>query len=323
MTIAIIIIAALVVLLAGLFGVARHAANEITRKRKATLDEIFLRVEADGLYSKERFDRLAKEDVEITGADGLKLKGYWHEPFPHANRAVVLVHGYTVAFPWMLQFVDMYVQLGFNVLLVDQRAHGRSEGTYSTYGYKEKYDVDAWVTWLRQRKGDGCVIGLHGQSLGGGTVLEYAGLVHAQDTIAFIVADCPYSDLTALIHHQIRNLNRMPTFPLLGITNLLVRLYAGFWFHDVSPIRRLPGNALPILFIHGSEDIYVPTWMSIALHKAAKTGLKKLVIVDKAVHANAYGTDKALYEREVTTFLEEALPSSLPNLSRSIPVESV
>jgi len=288
---------------AGLFFVARHALREITQKKVTTEDEHFQKIEADGLFTREAFERLPKIELELTSQDGLKLRGHFIEDGASSRKVVLLVHGYTAGFPWMLQFVNMYRRMGFSVLVFDQRRHGRSEGLYSTYGYKEKYDVAAWVQWVRDRKGDDCVIGLHGQSLGGGTVLEYSGL---DNDIAFIVADCPYSDLTELMVHQFRNLNRIPTFPLFAFTDWLMRLQAGFSFRDVSPIRTIRDNPVPVMFIHGTDDVFVPTWMSEAMYKA-KQGVKRLLLIKGAVHANAYGVSTEEYEREVEAFVTEAL----------------
>ncbi|MEI0739643.1 alpha/beta fold hydrolase [Paenibacillus sp. JTLBN-2024] len=118
-------------------------------------------------------------------------------------------------------FMDMFREEGFNVLLVDQRRHGKSEGKYTTYGYHEKHDVAAWVRYIKDAYGENCVVGLHGVSLGGGTVLEYLSLPEAD--AKFVIADCPYSDLTRLMHHQLQRLNHLPAALFLPLVNARMR----------------------------------------------------------------------------------------------------
>lgn len=307
MTVAIVFVVIVCIVAIALYFITRYAFNQMTRMQKVSPDECFQRLEKEGLYSKEQFDGLPQERIELKSSDGLRLQGVFIEPYPESNRVIILVHGYTVAFPWMLQFAEMYIRLGFNVLLYDQRRHGSSEGLYSTYGYLEKQDLDLWVGWVVERKGDNCMIGLHGQSMGGGTVLEYAGMHRYEQQIKFVIADCPYSDLTELMKHQVRNLNRIPTFPLLTLIDWMARARAGFRLRHVSPIRSIQESEWPILFIHGEKDNFVPTYMSEALYQVKRRGKNKLLIVKGAVHAVSYGMDRDLYEREVEAFIQEVL----------------
>lgn len=307
MTIAIVLLVIVGIVVIALYLLTQYAFNQITRMQKVSPDECLQRLEQEGLYSKERFDGLLQERIGLKSSDGLRLHGIFIEPYPESKRVVILIHGYTVAYAWMMQFAEMYIKLGFNVLLYDQRRHGSSEGMYSTYGYLEKQDLDLWIGWVVERKGDDCIIGLHGQSMGGGTVLEYAGMRRYEQQVKFVIADCPYSDLTELMEHQVRNLNRIPTFPLLNFIDWMVHARAGFRLRDVSPIRSIQKSKWPILFIHGAKDNFVPTHMSKALYQVKRPGINKLLIIEGAAHAVSYGTDKERYEREVAQFIEEVL----------------
>lgn len=304
-----IIIAILVLLALGIaaYLVVRHAFNQVTRMRRSTHDELFNKVEAEGLYTREQFEQLNKESIELISSDGLKLRGYYVDSHPSSNRVIILVHGYTVAFPWMLQFVDFYVRHGFNVLFFDHRGHGASEGEFATYGYKEKYDLSLWIDWVVKHKGEDCLIGLHGQSMGGGTVLEYAGMNRHEKQVKFIIADCPYSDMTKLMEHQLLKLNSVPRFPFLMWIERMVFARAGFQFQGVSPIRSIKNSKLPIFFIHGDADAFVPTYMSEEMYKEQREGENRLLLVEGAVHAVAYGKDKALYERELAAFIDDTV----------------
>lgn len=293
----------LLLILAVVAGMSIHAFNGMTLGRRLTLEESFNLLEKDKLYSREEFEKLPKEEIEIKSSEGLRLKGTFIEKNKDSREVVIIVHGYTANYIWSLQFIDMFFKEGFNVLLIDQRSHGRSEGKYATYGYYEKYDLNLWITWVRQRIGEDAVIGLHGQSMGGGTVLQYAAI---NKYVKFIIADCPYSDMRQLMKHHFNKLNHTSSFPFIYTTDIRLRRLAKFSMKDVSPINSIKDKEIPVLFIHGSKDNFVPTHMSQDMYEAKK-GYKKILIVEEAVHANAYGTNKELYEKEVHNFLEEVL----------------
>ncbi|MDK8182821.1 alpha/beta hydrolase [Paenibacillus sp. UMB4589-SE434] len=279
-----------------------YAVNRMTQMKCSTYEGCFDMLEEYKVYSRKQYEALYKEDITIMSHDGLKLCGVYIEQHPQSKRIVILIHGYTAALPWSAQFLPLFSRLGFNALLIDQRRHGNSEGKYTTFGYKEKYDVQAWVDWVVNRKGDDCIIGLHGQSLGGGTVLEYIAIHRPQ--VRFVVADCPYSDLTKLIRHQVTKLNHMPAWPTMTLVNRLLKRKAGFKMEDVSPIHIIAHSKLPIMFIHGKSDIFVPTYMSEEMFNI-KPGPKQLLLIDKATHGVAYCYDQELYEAEVTRFVQQ------------------
>lgn len=292
-----------VLILVIIYGISVHAFNTATLDRRSTVEECFNRIEKDGLYSRVEFEKLPREEIELKSHDNLTLRGTFIKEFKDSKKVMIIVHGYTSTHAWASQFLKMFFKEGFNVLLIDQRSHGRSEGKYATYGYYEKYDLDLWVNWVKNKVGEDAVIGLHGQSMGGGTVLQYAAI---NKYVSFIIADCPYSDGIELMKHQFKKLNRLPTFPFLYFTDLRFRRLAKFSIKDISPINAIRNSDIPIMFIHGSKDNFVPTYMSEEMYKAKK-GYKKLLIIEGAVHATAYGTNKELYEKEVHEFLEEIL----------------
>lgn len=302
-----VIIIVLILLLLIAFGIIHFTFRQITQMRLQTTKAVFDYLEGTGVYTKERFESLDKCEVHVTSRDGLKLSGYVLEYHPKSPRWVIIVHGYTVSLFVSTQYIDMFQEKDFNILLIDQRRHGMSEGKYTTYGFKEKYDVDVWVKWILEHYGDHCVIGLHGQSFGGGTVLEYLSI--ANPHVKFVVADCPYSDLTELIRYQLTVLNKIPkipAFPLLSIVDRYMQRKAGFRLGQVSPLKAVEHSRLPVFFIHGTEDRYVPTHMSQDLYNH-KPDPKRLQLVKDAVHGNAFGVDPQQYTHEVHTFIDEAL----------------
>lgn len=299
MYITIIILLFLAILAA---GITHFGFLQITQMKVKNDLSLFTVLESLGLYSRDRYEALVKKEIILSSVDGLKLSGAAIELYPDSKRWMIIVHGYTGSRAFSTQFIDMFTDEGYNVLLIDQRRHGRSEGRYTTYGFYEKYDVQTWVNWLVEQHGKDTEIGLHGQSLGGGTVLEYLSIAVPQ--VKLVIADCPYSDLTDLMKHQITKLNKVPAVPFFRWVHNRIRKKAGFSFEQVSPIRSVRESHLPVMFIHGTNDTYVPTHMSQEMYDV-KPGPKKLVLIQGAIHANAYHIDPQKYRQEIRSFLHE------------------
>ncbi|AWB43324.1 alpha/beta hydrolase [Paenibacillus sp. CAA11] len=302
----IIIAIVLLILILTVSGITRFGFHQMTRMRLRPAENITNYLERTGIFTIDKYDSMSPRQVQVTSHDGTRLSGQVLEAHPDSKDWVILVHGITCSLLQSIPFAGIYEEAGFNVLLIDQRRHGQSEGKYTTYGYHEKHDVESWVEWILEHYGEDCQVGLHGQSLGGGTVLEYLGIAHP--AIKFVVADCPYSDLTELIHYQLTVLNKLPAFPFLRLIDRRLGSKAGFRLAQVSPIRNVQASQIPVLFIHGTEDRYVPTWMSQNMYDV-KTGPKELLLVPGAVHANAYETDPKRYKETVAAFAKQHLAS--------------
>ena len=292
----------IVLLLIGITAVSRHAFRQVTLWERSSLDSAYTTVESFGLLTREEFEGIPKEDVSIMSKDGHALRGYYIERYPEGNKVIILVHGYTANHIISAQFISLFADEGFNVLLIDQRGHGRSEGTYASYGFHERDDLDAWVEFVRRRAGKDALIGLHGQSMGGGTVLMYAGI---SQYVKFIIADCPYSDMEELMKYQLKQLNHVPLFPFMGLLDRSLKKTAKFSMRQVKPIDEVKDKDIPLLLIHGNKDTFVPTQMSVDIHNQKRIGLSELLIIDDAIHANAYPTNKERYRDKVHQFLQQ------------------
>ncbi|WP_278319541.1 alpha/beta hydrolase [Clostridium tepidiprofundi] len=213
----------------------------------------------------------------------------------------MIVHGITVGIPTSIKYMRMFLDRGWNVLMYNQRRHGASEGKYSTYGYYEKYDLDLWVNWVVNRNGEDGIIGLHGESMGAATVLQYADINKYVD---FIIADCAYSDMNELMKFRIKEDIKLPAFPMLKFVELKSKRRARFSFKDVSPINSIKYNEIPVLFIHGKNDKFVPTYMSEKMYEVKK-GMKRIYLADGAAHACSIEVDKQKYEEVVFEFINE------------------
>ena len=161
---------------------------------------------------------MAREELEIVSDDGLKLKGYLFLNDKPTDETAICVHGYNSN-----GFVDFatvgleYLKRGYNLLLVTNRACGKSEGKWTGFGILESADTAKWVDVIAGRFPGGNIV-LHGCSLGGATVCMMADMV--MKNVGCIVSDCAFEDLKGQLKHMAKFMAHIPSFPLLNLTEL-------------------------------------------------------------------------------------------------------
>lgn len=244
------------------------------------------------------------ESVEITSYDGLKLRG-WYLPAGDGKRAILLMHGYrstggTSDFANMLRF---YHGLGLSMLVIDQRGHARSEGEHICYGVKERYDCKSWLEWLNATKHPQDLF-LAGLSMGAATVLMAAALTLPAN-LRCIIADCGYTSPWDICAHVVSLRYHLPAWLILPLANIGMRLYAGYALNGASATEAMLHNeSLPVLFIHGGKDDFVPTAMGRANYEACRAP-KQLYIVPLAGHAMSAWLDPKGVQNAIAGFVEK------------------
>ncbi|WP_042350291.1 alpha/beta hydrolase [Bacillus massiliigorillae] len=297
----------IVILLASLIGVSSYFYNiAVASGPKDFLnDNPDLEVSSDmnlKYEGKEWLARTTFEDVTITSDDGLKLKGYYFEAKKPTNKTVIIAHGYSGVAKDMARFAKFYQEkLDYNVLMPDARGHGESEGNYIGFGWPERRDYQKWINYIIEKNGQDSEIVLHGVSMGGATVLMTSG-EELPKQVKAIVEDCGYTSAEGVLKYQLKRMYNLPSFPIIGSTSAMTKLRAGYTFAEASALEQVKKAKLPILFIHGEDDTFVPVEMVHELYKAAKTE-KELYLVPNAEHGNAYDANPATYEQKVTEFI--------------------
>lgn len=246
------------------------------------------------------------EDVNIRSRDGLLLHAYYLPAQTSSDRLVMLHHGFTSNALDNSTHAMFFHNLGYEVLLLDLRAHGESEGKYVGFGILDRFDTLEWVRYVRKRFGEGMRIVLHGTSMGAATVLMALGLPEIQETVSAVIADCAYTSPSDIFTHVIETNYHLPAAPILKATSLRAKAAAGYSFDEYSTLNALADNHVPVLFIHGMEDKFVPTWMS-RQNYAVCPSKKKLMMVDHAGHGSSVFEDQARYETTEREFLEDVL----------------
>ncbi|MCP8966974.1 alpha/beta hydrolase [Ectobacillus ponti] len=283
-----------------LLGIGYFFTNKMMYIKKKTDEEILAR-EAGVHFDPKELDAQPKEEAWISSPFGYDIHG-WYMPGPRPDRIMVFCHGVTVNKWNSVKYSRLFLQRGFSVFLYDHRRHGQSGGSTTSYGYYEKYDLQAVMHWLRQRFGEESVIGIHGESMGAATLLQYAGEV--EDGADFYIADCPFSDFYEQLSHRLQVEFKLPEKPLLPLANLILKLRDGYKVQDVSPIRCVRHIQKPVLFIHSQEDDYISCRMTEELYEQKK-GPKMLFLPEKGGHALSYAENKEAYEEAVDRFLQQ------------------
>ena len=250
------------------------------------------------------------QETVIQAVDGLRL---WAAVVPGregCHRWAVCIHGYHDTYESMGAIAKHYHEVGWNVLLPDQRGHGRSEGDYIGWGYDERLDVLSWVNWIVRKDPEAEVL-LHGVSMGGATVLMATGGVLPRQVKA-AVSDCSYTSIEAEIRYLLSKPEtempiRLPSAVLLGRLRKTALRRAGFDIRLASPVEAVGRSSTPTLFIHGMDDDFVPASMMGELYLAARCA-KASVWVPGAGHAASVGVSESLYWTEVSSFLRAYFP---------------
>lgn len=260
---------------------------------------------ADSDFSKIRRDaanQLAAREheiVEITAKDGVHLVGHWFCR-DAAKRTIVAMHGWRSS--WVDDFgiiSDFWLRSGCNVLFAEQRGQNNSGGDYIGFGLLERYDCADWTFWVQEQ----CSLPIYlcGISMGAATVLMASALPLAEN-VRGIMADCGFTSPHAIWEHVAKDSLRLH--------------YNGWRRKTVDAIcnQNLNGESayfscedalrvctLPVLFVHGSDDQFVPVEMTYQNYQAC-TAPKQLLIVPGADHGMSYYLEKSRYEQEMAKF---------------------
>ena len=242
------------------------------------------------------------ETVEIVSYDGLRLRGrYYH--LTDGAPLVLFFHGYRCSSLRDGNGIFLYTRkLGYNVLLVDQRAHGNSEGKTITFGVKERFDCKKWVEYVVERFGAEQKIYLSGLSMGAATVLM-ASDVGLPENVIGILADCPYSSPKEILCTVMRKLG-FPAKPTYYLAKLCAKLIGGFDVEETSALEAVKRSQIPTLIIHGDSDDFVPCSMSMDCQMVGENHVE-LLLIKGAGHGMSHCVDTPSYEKAVLAFFEK------------------
>ena len=305
-----LVIAILAVLLIIFFFIFGYLCFRRTCKRNPKRDPYsrgYIDIDKYAPYDKEMksaleaYEKLEKETVYIDSVDSIRLAASFISAQKPTKKIIIAFHGYrSCAAADFSPIASSLIKEGFSLLLPDQRAHGRSEGKYITFGAFERLDCGSWCEYVRERFGEDTEIYLYGVSMGAATVLM-SSETELCENVRGIIADCGFTSPWDIIKNTLIHKYKIPVYPVIYFMNLYSRILARFDFKEVSSVAAMKKNVLPILFIHGNEDLYVPVYMSQRISEAC--GEKgRLLLFDGARHARSYLSDSQRYLDELKAF---------------------
>ncbi|MBO7661797.1 MAG: alpha/beta fold hydrolase [Clostridia bacterium] len=299
MTVIAIVLAALVVVLA---GAGFYAARVAMTARRMTYEDA--RVWQEDHYDISWYDPMEKTDYTVPAPDGHLLHAQLLKNPKESHRLILLSHGYTDNRLGSLKYARLYLDLGFNVIIYDLRGHGGNEPGLCTYSLLERKDLLAMIQDSRARYPDTVLFGLHGESLGAATSIA---VLEDHPPVDFVVADCGFSEIEPVIRGLVKN-SHIPGVAV-DLVSLCAKIRYGFSFRDMRPIESLADNTIPILFIHGAEDTFIPPEHSEKM-KAATKGYAELHLIPGAAHAQSVLTDPEGYRKILEAWVERFDPAA-------------
>ncbi len=246
--------------------------------------------------------RAPHEDVAIRSFDGLRLCGRYYSA-ENERALLILCHGYrSIPENDFSCAIEEFHNRGYGILLIDQRAHGKSGGRTMTFGVKERHDILSWAEYADNRfRGEPIII--EGISMGASAVLMASSFSFPVSVVG-LIADCGYTSPGEIIRHVMKRLH-LPGF-LYPIVRLSGRVFGGFDIQGCSVLEECRKASLPALFIHGEADAFVPCSMGKRNYEAYG-GAKQMVTVPKAGHGMSYVVDMPKVQKALDSFLEKVL----------------
>lgn len=245
-------------------------------------------------------------DVEIQASDGPPLRGWLVRPAQGNNSAVILLHGVADNRLGTAGYAGILLRHGYTILMPDARAHGDSGGDLATYGLLEAEDVHRWVGWLEQQEKPKCVFGL-GESMGAAILLQ---ALRTEPRFCAVVAESPFANFRDAAYDRVGG--RSSAGPWLGMTLLrptveIGLLYARFRYGvalaRVSPEDAVAASSVPVLLIHGQQDVTLRPYQSRRLNEI-NTKTTAIWEVPNVGHCGGLGAPGGEFEHRVVAWFE-------------------
>ena len=250
------------------------------------------------------FEKTKNESIYLTSEDALKLHSYVLKQKTPSNRYIIIAHGYTSGAEKMTAYAKKFYEQGYHVIIPDARGHGKSEGKYIGMGWHERKDMLLWIQEIITQNPEAEIV-LFGVSMGAATVMSTAGEVLPSQVKA-IIEDCGYTSVKEIFAYQLKQLYKLPSFPFLNVASLVTYARAGYTLGEANMIKQVANATKPMLFIHGTQDAFVPYEMVHRLYDIAPVE-KDLLIVEEAGHAESALVAGESYWKTIFSFLEKHL----------------
>ena len=261
------------------------------------------------------------KDTFVAMPSGYKAHAIYLKAPQLTTKTAIVVHGYKVRAEGMLHIAYLYNHdMKYNVLLPDLYGHGESEGDHIQMGWNDRKDVIRWAKVANdifgvkneEQEVKNSVQVIHGISMGAATTMAVSG-EKTPDYVTCFVEDCGFSGVWDEFEAQLKAQFGLPSFPLMNTTSELCKLKYGWSFAEANQLNQVRKSTKPMLFIHGDNDDFVPSWMVHPLYEAKTKGDKALFIAKGSEHAMAYRDHHEEYTLQVIKFVSRQMDKDSHN----------
>jgi uncharacterized protein len=300
MNIITIIVAILIVIFLFFFYLGKYffnfSENPVFSKKK-----LFKKKSDDLPLSKKKdqkwFEKVKKEEIGIKSYDNLKLHAY---KIKNKSKIwVIIVHGYTNSALEVLTPAKHFYDMGYNLLIIDQRAHGKSDGKYSSMGWIERKDIISWINYLNGSEKNIKII-LYGISMGANAVMMAVGEKLPKNVIGAI-EDCGFLSIYHQFYNQLKYLKHLPK-PIIWSSHFFAKILIKFNIYKADGFKQIQKGKIPMLFIHGEADKFVPISNFNEAYNLYN-GYKEKLIVTDAKHMMSSVTNEKLYWETIKNYI--------------------
>lgn len=267
------------------------------------MEAIFLKMDGKPLKDAlTKCNSYKSEELNLNGLHGTLF--YSNEK---SKKFAIGIHGYRMnGISEFARYIPIYHDMGYNFLAIDNCGAGESEGEFVSFGVKESSDAINWAKLLTEKFGHDIEILIFGLSLGGATTLIACGSKDLPSQIRCAIVDSPYSSFRAE-EDYILSLLKLPEaiYPVFFfIINHVFKKNTGLTLKDASPIKAVKKASVPIMFIHGEDDVFVPSKFSKELASACAS-VSQLELFDKASHCQSFHWEPEHYAALIHSWAEK------------------
>lgn len=273
------------------------------KEKKPETREIYIKRASVRERNNRNFYNCDPEDISLKAFNGDNMRAWFLPAEKESKRFVICVHGYKCNGPdEFSHFAPFYHNdLGYNYLLPDLTAHGRSEGDYIGFGAPDAKNILLWVDYLINRFGEDIEIILHGISMGAATVMN-CNEMSPPDQVKIIIEDCGFASAPEIINEGLKDIIGFKFMPAVKVGSVFSKLKAGYFFEESNPLKNMNKAKNPILFVHGELDQVVPFDHGKRLYEACPVE-KDYLWVENTAHAFSYYNAKEEYENKIKAFI--------------------
>lgn len=307
--VAVVVVLVIAVIISMLITAPIVYRNTLVRKKKDTWNNtvVYNSPELHEMYDVGTgyIKQFADKKIDLhTVHEGFNLYAEYYD-FGN-DRAVIIVPGRTEGMVYSYYYTQAYIESGYNVLVLDQRCHGRSDGVYSSFGFNESRDLLNWGRILHEEHGINSIV-LHGICIGCACSIFALTNENCPDYFSGFIADGMYSTFYRSFKRRMIKFHAPP----LGVITLVNRLAKRNTGYDmkVGPIHVIDKYKKPLLMLHSDADFFSQPKYAKQLFEKAGTdeNSKRLVWFDNCVHSRLRITFTEKYDNAVKSFLKEVV----------------